>query len=73
MELATNVLGNVWMMQRCEGALLAAASARIVNVASYWAGDLDLNACHPGDVHPALSHSLFMVATEAPSKGPARR
>jgi len=43
MEFATNVLGYVWMMQAFEKALLASAPARIVNVASYWAGDLDLD------------------------------
>jgi NAD(P)-dependent dehydrogenase (short-subunit alcohol dehydrogenase family) len=41
-EFATNVLGYVWMMLACEKHLLASAPARIVNVASYWAGDLDL-------------------------------
>jgi NAD(P)-dependent dehydrogenase (short-subunit alcohol dehydrogenase family) len=43
MQLATNVLGYVWMMRAFEGALLASAPARIVNVASYWAGDLDMD------------------------------
>jgi NAD(P)-dependent dehydrogenase (short-subunit alcohol dehydrogenase family) len=110
MELATNVLGYVWMMQAFEKALLASAPARIVNVASYWAGDLDLddlqfkrrsynndtayrqskqcdrmltvafarrwspsqitvNACHPGDVHSALSHSLGYGGHESPEQG----
>jgi len=43
MEFATNVLGYVWMMQAFEQTLLASAPARIVNVASYWAGDLELD------------------------------
>jgi NAD(P)-dependent dehydrogenase (short-subunit alcohol dehydrogenase family) len=42
MQLATNVLGYVWMMRTFEAALRASAPARIVNVASYWAGDLDM-------------------------------
>lgn len=42
-EFATNVLSYVWMMQAFEKALLASAPARVVNVASYWAGDLDLD------------------------------
>lgn len=42
MQLATNVLGYVWMMRAFESLLLASAPARIVNVASYWAGDLEL-------------------------------
>ena len=42
MEFATNVLGYVWMMRAFEKVLRASAPARVVNVASYWAGDLDL-------------------------------
>jgi retinol dehydrogenase-13 len=110
LEFATNVLGYVWMMQAFEKALFASAPARIVNVASYWAGDLDLddlqfqrraynndtayrqskqcnrmltvafarrfpaaqvtiNACHPGDVHSTLSHSLGYGGHESPTQG----
>jgi len=43
MELATNVLGYVWMMRAFDNLLRASARARVVNVASYWAGDLDLD------------------------------
>jgi retinol dehydrogenase-13 len=43
MEFATNVLGYVWMMRAFEKILRASGPARIVNVASYWAGDLDLH------------------------------
>ncbi len=43
MEFATNVLGYVWMMRAFDKALRASAPARVVNVASYWAGDLDLD------------------------------
>ena len=108
-EFATNVLGYVWMMLAFEKHLLAAAPARIVNVASYWAGDLDLddlqfkrrsynndtayrqskqadrmltvafakrwppsqitvNACHPGDAHSTLSHSLGYGGHETPAQ-----
>jgi len=42
MEFATNVLGYVWMMRAFDKVLRAAAPARVVNVASYWAGDLAL-------------------------------
>jgi len=110
LEFATNVLGYLWMAQAFAPALLAAAPARIVNVASYWAGDLDLddlefkqrdynndtayrqskqadrmltvalakrwppsqltvNACHPGDVHSTLSHSLGYGGHETPEQG----
>jgi len=41
-EFATNVLGYVWMMRAFESVLRASAPARVVNVASYWAGDLAL-------------------------------
>lgn len=42
-QLATNVLGYLWMTRELEPALAAAAKARVINVASYWAGDLDLD------------------------------
>ena len=42
-QFATNVLGYVWMTLAFADALKASAPARVVNVASYWAGDLDLN------------------------------
>jgi len=42
MQFATNVLGYLWMMRAFEPALRRSAPARVVNVASYWAGDLDL-------------------------------
>jgi retinol dehydrogenase-13 len=41
-QFATNVLGYYWMIQALRQQLLAAAPARVVNVASYWAGGLDL-------------------------------
>jgi len=43
MQWATNVLGYFWMMKHFAHILEKYAPARIVNVASYWAGDLDLN------------------------------
>lgn len=42
LQFATNVLGYFWMIQSLRQQLLAAAPARVVNVASYWAGGLDL-------------------------------
>jgi len=98
-QFATNVLGYLWMVQELSDVLKRSAPARVVNVASYWAGGLDIsdlqfrqrrydndsayrqskqadrmlavalaerlgpfgvsvNACHPGDVHSNLSHSL---------------
>jgi NAD(P)-dependent dehydrogenase (short-subunit alcohol dehydrogenase family) len=42
-QWATNVLGYYWMMQAFVEHLRKAAPSRIVNVASYWAGDLDFS------------------------------
>ena len=42
LQFATNVLGYVWMIQSFSEHLKRSAPSRVVNVASYWAGDLDL-------------------------------
>lgn len=42
LQLATNVLGYFWLTRACEPLLRQATGARVVNVASYWAGGLDL-------------------------------
>ncbi len=42
-QFATNVLGYFWMMQYFAPHMEGQEDARIVNVASYWAGDLDLD------------------------------
>ena len=41
-QFATNVLGYFWLTQLFSERLKASAPARVINVASYWAGDLDL-------------------------------
>lgn len=43
LQFATNVLGYFWMTEYFSGILAASAPARVVNVASYWAGGLDLS------------------------------
>lgn len=43
MQFATNVLGYFWMTEAFAEKLKEAAPARVINVASYWAGDLDLS------------------------------
>lgn len=43
LQFATNVLGYFWMIQAFTEALKAGAPSRVVNVASYWAGGLDLH------------------------------
>lgn len=41
-QFATNVLGYLWMTESFRDALARGAPSRVVNVASYWAGDLDI-------------------------------
>ena len=43
LQFASNVLGYFWMISAFTDQLRAAAPSRVVNVASYWAGDLDLD------------------------------
>jgi retinol dehydrogenase-13 len=43
LTFATNVLGYLWMTEAFRSHLERSAPARVVNVASYWAGDLDLD------------------------------
>lgn len=43
MQWATNVLGYFWMMKYFTPILEKSANGRIVNVASYWAGNMDIN------------------------------
>ncbi|TAK62468.1 SDR family NAD(P)-dependent oxidoreductase [Methylobacter sp.] len=43
MQFATNVLSYFWLIEAFSDILKASAPARIVNVASYWAGGLNLN------------------------------
>jgi NAD(P)-dependent dehydrogenase (short-subunit alcohol dehydrogenase family) len=42
LQLATNVLGYFWMIAAFRDHLARSAPSRVVNVASYWAGGLDL-------------------------------
>jgi len=43
MQFATNVLGYLWMIKYMSKFMLNVSDARIVNVASYWAGGLNLD------------------------------
>jgi NAD(P)-dependent dehydrogenase (short-subunit alcohol dehydrogenase family) len=43
LQMATNVLGYFWMAQELRDPLKASAPARVINVASYWAGDLEID------------------------------
>ena len=42
LQFATNVLGYFWMTRTFQERLIQSTPARVVNVASYWAGDLEL-------------------------------
>lgn len=42
-QFATNVLGYFWMTQAFSDILHSSAPAQIINIASYWAGGLDIN------------------------------
>lgn len=42
-QFATNIMGYFWMIRAFAPVLEDSAPARIVNVASYWAGDLDID------------------------------
>lgn len=42
-QFATNVMGYFWMMRAFRDVLAASAPSRVVNVASYWAGGLELD------------------------------
>lgn len=42
LQWATNVLGYAWMVEALAPILQRSAPARVVNVASHWAGELDL-------------------------------
>jgi NAD(P)-dependent dehydrogenase (short-subunit alcohol dehydrogenase family) len=42
LQFAVNVLGYFWMTIAFAAILKASAPARVINVASYWAGDMDL-------------------------------
>jgi NAD(P)-dependent dehydrogenase (short-subunit alcohol dehydrogenase family) len=43
LQFATNVLGYFWMTQAFGEFLKESAPARVINVVSYWAGDLDID------------------------------
>lgn len=43
MQFATNVLGYFWITEHFTPFLKLAAPSRVVNVASYWAGDLEID------------------------------
>lgn len=61
LTFATNVLGYLWVTDAFTPHLERSAPARVVNVASYWAGDLDIDDLEFNrrrfDNHPAYRQS----------------
>ncbi len=61
LTFATNVLGYLWVTEAFAPHLQRSAPARVVNVASYWAGDLDIDDLEFNrrrfDNHPAYRQS----------------
>jgi NAD(P)-dependent dehydrogenase (short-subunit alcohol dehydrogenase family) len=61
LTFATNVLGYLWVTAAFTPHLQRSAPARVVNVASYWAGDLDIDDLEFNrrrfDNHPAYRQS----------------
>jgi len=45
LQFATNVMGYFWLIQAFSDRLKESVSARVVNVASYWAGNMENNWC----------------------------
>ena len=43
LQFATNVLGYFWLTRAFQKKLVEGAPSHVINVASYWAGDLDLS------------------------------
>ena len=43
LQFATNVMGYLWLTEALREVMTASAPARVVNVASYWAGDLQID------------------------------
>ena len=43
LQFATNVLGYFWMTSYFSDTLIKSAPSRVINVASYWAGNLDIS------------------------------
>ncbi len=64
-QFATNVLGYYWMMKYFYPFLKQSRSARIVNVASYWAGNLDLDDLE--FIHRNYDNDGLLVARDQPN------
>ncbi len=63
-QFATNVLGYYWMIRYFSDILRSSAPARVVNVASYWAGGLDLSDLE-FKARPYHNHNAYRQSKQA--------
>jgi NAD(P)-dependent dehydrogenase (short-subunit alcohol dehydrogenase family) len=64
LQFATNVLGYHWMTESFADILSESAPARVVNVASYWAGGLDLDDLEFNH-RPYHNHAAYRQSKQA--------
>ena len=64
LQFATNVLGYYWMIKYFSAVLLASAPSRVVNVASYWAGGLNLSDLE-FNTRPYHNHDAYRQSKQA--------
>ncbi len=64
LQFATNVLGYYWMIKYFADILRSSAPARVVNVASYWAGGLDLTDLE-FKTRPYHNHNAYRQSKQA--------
>ena len=64
LQFATNVLGYYWMIKYFSDILRSSAPARVVNVASYWAGGLDLSDLE-FKTRPYHNHNAYRQSKQA--------
>ncbi len=64
LQFATNVLGYYWMIRYFSDILRSSAPTRVVNVASYWAGGLDLSDLE-FKTRPYHNHKAYRQSKQA--------
>ena len=64
LQFATNVLGYFWLTQEFSEQLKRSAPARVINVASYWAGDLELD--HAEGIVEGFLAELLLFDSDSP-------
>jgi NAD(P)-dependent dehydrogenase (short-subunit alcohol dehydrogenase family) len=64
LQFATNVLGYFWMSESLSPVLAESSSTRIINVASYWAGGLNLDDLE-FKLRPYHNHDAYRQSKQA--------